>query len=260
MSRSRWLLVVLCAVFASPIAAQTPPGTEERDPKAVALLNQCAAAYKALKGIHIRNRGEIKLGRHMALASEIWFQRPAHLRIASTKTRPSGDTVRTLIVCDGKLVWRWNGDTNAYTVEASRPSLVRTELSKVLVEGEMMIDGSPGPLISGGGSLALSSRKKDGIDVDVVTLVQSHESPKITATVEFYVRHSDKLLQGVSIVSKPAQGVSPDAGHIDTTNEVVEPNPKFAAGIFRFTPPPGAKPVGAQPKPASKGKPKSTKK
>jgi outer membrane lipoprotein-sorting protein len=260
MCRSRWLFVAVCAVLASPVAAQTPSVSQESDPKAEALLDQSAAAYKALKGIHIRMRADTKAGRHMTLASEVWFQRPDRFRVDLTKTKPSGDTVHTIAVCDGKKVWRWNGDTNVYTVDACTASSVRTEIGNALFPGEVIVDGSPRTFTMGGGTLSLAPPRKIGaVDVDVARLVQVHSAPVVTMTVEFSFRHSDHLLQGATIVGQTADPNSPQNGRADVTHEIIEPDPRFAASTFRFTPPPGAKPVGAQTKPPSKGKQKATK-
>jgi outer membrane lipoprotein-sorting protein len=262
VSRSRWWLALACGVLASQIAAQTSPSTNERDPRAVALLDQCGAAYKALKGIHTRMHAEMKSNASSnSIAIEVWFQRPASFRVATTKSWPDRTAIRTLVVSDGKSIVRYWSNTNTYTTGAYSTSRLRSELGNALPEGELIVYGSPKGLLLGAGTDPLEqgpSRKRNGIDVDVVTLKQSHQSSggTVDVTVEFYIRRSDRMFQGMSIDSQGPKSSPSETGHADVINEVVEPNPKFPAGFFRFTPPPGATSADAKAKPASKAKAK----
>jgi outer membrane lipoprotein-sorting protein len=224
------------------------------DPQAAAMLDQVAMAYKALRGLHLRARVVAKVrGRfaseEMPETVEMWFERPAKLRVAMTKRRPNGKRIKTLAVSDGTRLWRWSSDTNTYTVAAHEPSALRSEMTHALPEGAMLMDGTPRALLRDMGDASVRlypPQQKGGVDVEVLMIGPGDASAGMNVAQSYYVRRSDHLLQGFRATATGPGGPS-QAFDVEMRNQVIEANPTFAPNTFRFARPPGARLDGAKP-------------
>jgi outer membrane lipoprotein carrier protein len=145
------------------------------------------------------------------------FQRPGKFRWAYVKP------YEQLIVGDGNLVWVYDKDLNQVTVKAMGDAL----------------GSSPAALLAGSNDLDRAYTfaqlpKKDGLDW-------------VEATPTDPDSQFEKMRLGFRRANPESMQLYDRLGQVTTIKFTkLERNPKFAADLFRFTPPEGADVVGDQ--------------
>jgi hypothetical protein len=233
------------AVCVAPCTAQT----SKHDPKALAVLDQCAAAIKSLKALHEKVTITSAAERPDTLTSpakkviEIKFQRPNKLWL----TLDEAGGGRTRIISDGHTLWRWSSKTNSYYRIRAPKELVEIEDLPDLTPDLAVLFGKitdfklwPGPDVQ----MKPVPPPKTG-DNGLDTLEGDLHSPgvNIGAKVTLTLNRTDHLIRSVVFASMSTDLAQnkPYSFKMEMNYEVVNASPMLSAADFRFTPPIGAR-------------------
>jgi len=245
------LTIVAGAALVSRTGAQTAPEAAKRDAKLEAMIAPMIATYRSLSALHekmsVAGEGPPGLLDNGPVALELRYQKPNRLWLAETVRTGDAKTARTLIVCDGKYVWRWRSATNTYRREKA-PARLKDVPNLPDESPEMDVlfrDGDPFVHMAADGmSLSAGPPAKVGdADVDVLLLNPAHNDLSFTMTIKFMIGQKDHLFRALTV---EGGGKDPTTGkqiqfRVGMTYDLVDPAPTFTAADFVFTPPAGAK-------------------
>lgn len=252
---NRILLAGALSAVSMPALCQVP----KRDPKVQALMDQILAAYKALPALHLKIAVKVTadppslLPPSIPVSAELRVQKPNRLWILSI-AKQGAKFASIRLVCDGVNLWRWQSSSNTFRrTKAPKTFAEITDLPQAGFEPEVIVHGQD-PFAALPYQVNLQGpQKRDGIDVDVLSIPLSANGAVAGANVTLFVGQKDHLVRGTLVESegKDAAG-KPFKVRIESTYEMLDSAPKFTAADFAFIPPAGAKaePEPGAPKPA----------
>ncbi len=246
MISGRFVLALGCiAAGVTPCTAQT----SKHDPKALAILDRCAAAIKALPALHEKVTITSAAERPDTLTSpakkaiEIKFQRPNKLWL----TLDEAGAGRTRIISDGHTLWRWSSKSNSYSRIRAPKEFAEIENLPDLTPDLAVLFGKipdfklwPGPDVQ---MKPVPPPKTGDNGLDMLEGDLRSPGVKVGAKVTLTLNRTDHLIRSVTFASTGTDSAQskPYSFKMDMNYEVVDPLPSFGAADFRFSPPPGAK-------------------